>query len=153
LKITAIQPATALRGDEEVIKGKRSGSDTDGEIKVVADANDVEDVEPEEEDLYAYPTQFGEPAFRYVAGDGFLVIQLVRTFEGETARTVQIGAEFTAGRVQFVAGHSFREKSLRKAKALHHLVRRRFGGDGADHRREKEEEEGGGRHAQVLELD
>uniref|UniRef100_A0A0E0DQH4 Uncharacterized protein n=1 Tax=Oryza meridionalis TaxID=40149 RepID=A0A0E0DQH4_9ORYZ len=86
----AVEAAAALRGLEEVVDGEVGGGDADGELEAVAAAGDLDDVEPEEEDLDGDAAEAREVARGDAAGDGALVAERVGALDGELADVYEI---------------------------------------------------------------
>lgn len=77
--IGAVQSAAAARGNVEVVDSEVGGGDADGEAKGVTKAADLDDINPEEEDLDADAAEVGELVGGDAAGYGGAVAELVRS--------------------------------------------------------------------------
>ena len=107
----------------EAIHREIGGGDSDREFDLVAVADDLCDVEPEEEHFDAYTFEALQLVRGYDSGDGGFVLELVIA-DGETARSIEVRLEFSGGRVQFVAKDARRKKAHRKVVFRQDLVRR-----------------------------
>lgn len=118
MPIDAIQSTPALWALVKVVNRKRSRSDPHREFKIVAAPSDLDDVEPQEQDLDANPSERRELVLGDRATDGGLILELVRPFQCETAGTVQISSELTVASVQFVTSDALREQTHREVEVL-----------------------------------
>lgn len=73
-------------------------SDADGELKLVVDAGDGDNINPQNKDLHLDTLQAREAALGDDAGYGGLVLEVVG-LDLETTRTVQEGFESAGGAV------------------------------------------------------
>lgn len=122
--IGAVQAAAAAGGYEEVAYSEIGGGDADGEAEGVAEAADLDDVDPEEEDLDADAAESGEAAGGDVTGDCGAVAELVGALEGEAAAAIEVGGEGAGGAVEIVPEGTLREQPRRESVRSQHLVRR-----------------------------
>jgi hypothetical protein len=148
-EVVAVEPAAAGGALEEVVDPEVRGGDADGEAHLVAGAGDLDDVEPEEEDLDGDALEVGDAAGGYLPGDLGLVAERVGALDGELAdgaaggRGVERGGECAGGVVEGVGDRALGQDARGEVEASQSLVRRRLCGGGR-HRRggdgEREEE-------------
>ena len=110
----------------EIFHRKTGRREPHGEFEIAAVPFDLDDINPEEKQLYLDAGQAGELAIEYVAIDGGFVAQLVGTLEREAARAVQEGGELACGWVQIVAGDAFGQDADGEVVFLKNLVGRRL---------------------------
>lgn len=158
-KVVAVEPAATSGAVEEVLDPEVRGGDADGEPELVAGAGDLDDVEPEEEDLDGDALEVGDAVVGYLPGDLGLVAERVGALDGELADGaagaggggVERGGEGAGGVVEGVGDHALGEDARGEIELRQRLVRRRIRGGGAGRRRgdgdgEQEEEEAAGEH-------
>jgi hypothetical protein len=146
-EVVAVEPAAAGGGLEEVVDPEVRGGDADGEAHLVAGAGDLDDVEPEEEDLDGDALEVGDAVGGYRAGDLGLVSERVGTLDGELADGVagagrggiERGGEGAGGVVEGVGDDALGEDARGEVELCQRLVRRRLGGGGGDEQEEEEE--------------
>jgi hypothetical protein len=157
-EVVAVEPAAAGGGLEEVVDPEVRGGDADGEAHLVAGAGDLDDVEPEEEDLDGDALEVGDAVGGYPARDLGLVAERVGALDGELAdvaagaggRGVERGGEGAGGVVEGVGDRALGQDARGEVEPCQSLVRRRLvgsggsrrGGDG-DHEEEAEVGHGG----------
>jgi hypothetical protein len=143
----AVEPASAGGAVEEVFDPEVGGRDADGEAEVASGAGDLDDVEPEEEDLDGDALEVGDAVGGYRAGDLGLVSERVGTLDGELADGVagagrggiERGGEGAGGVVEGVGDDALGEDARGEVELCQRLVRRRLGGGGGDEQEEEEE--------------
>ena len=101
--IGAVQATAAAGAHVEVVDGEVGRGDADGEAEGIAEAANLDDVDPEKEDLDADAAEIGEVVGGDAAGDGGVVAELVGSLEGEAAAAVEVGGEGAGGCVEVVA--------------------------------------------------
>lgn len=83
--MVAVEAASAGGAFEEIVEAEVRGGYADGEAEVVAAAGDLDDVEPEEEDLDGDALEVAEAVDGDAAADGGLVAERVGALDGELA--------------------------------------------------------------------
>jgi len=79
--IDAIDSAPALGADKEIVDGETGGSDTDGELKIIAFSGDFDYVDPEKEDLHTDALQTTEFTLGNVSADSGIIFEVVGSFK------------------------------------------------------------------------
>jgi len=140
-QVVAVEPAAAGWALEEVLNPEVGGGDADGELEVVAAAGDLDDVDPEEEDLDGDPLEVAEVVGGDLAGDLGLVAQRVGALDGELADGgsgagrggIERGREGARGVVERVGDHALGEDPRREVEVGEGFVGRRLSEGGAAH--------------------
>lgn len=157
-QVVAVEPAATGWALEEVVNPEVRGGDADGELEVIAMAGDLDDVEPEEEDLDGDTLEVDEVVGGDLAGDLGLVAQRVGALDGELADGgsragrggIERGREGARGVVDRVGDHALGKDPRGEVVVGEGFVRRRLsGGDAARRSRGDgdEEEEAVGEHS------
>ena len=152
--VVAVEAAAAGGALEEVVDPEVGGDDADGELEAVAAAGDLDDVEPEEEDLDGDALEVGEVVGGDGAGDIGLVAESVGALDGELAGggSIERGREGARGVVERIGDHALGEDPRREVVVGEDFVRRFLSEGGAARRRsrggeEEEEEAAVGEHS------
>lgn len=148
-QVVAVEPAATGGALEEVFNPEVRGDDADGELEVVAAPGDLDDVEPEEEDLDGDALEVGEVVGGDLSGDLGLVAERVGALDRELADGgpaagrggVERGREGARGVVERVGDHALGEDPRREVVVSEGFVRRRLSEGGAARRGDGEEEE------------
>ena len=99
LPTNTIQPTPTLRTLKEVINWEIGGSNPNGKLEIIPIPPNLDDIEPDEENLDADAREVGELVLGHDAGDSGLVTELVGALEGEGTGALEIGIEFSGGLV------------------------------------------------------
>lgn len=89
--------------------------------------HDLNDVDPKEQDLHADALEIVKAVSGDGAGDGGLVAELVRVFNGEATFAAEVRRELAGGGVKVVAGGALGEEADGEAVGLENIVGRWFG--------------------------
>jgi len=150
-QVVAVEPAAAGGALEEVVNPEVGGDDADGELEVVAAAGDLDDVEPEEEDLDGDALEVGEVVGGDRAADLGLVAESVGALDGELAGggSIERGREGARGVVERVGDHALGEDPRWEVVVGEDFVRRRLGEGSAGGGGKEEEEDAVGEHSLI----
>lgn len=118
----AIQSTPTLRTNLKIIDPKIGRSNPNRKLEFVAASNNLDNVEPQEENFHADTSEARKPVFGNVATNGGFVFELVRTFQRETTRTVQISVEFATACVEIVARDALWEEAFREIVGLEDFI-------------------------------
>ncbi|KAG2402941.1 uncharacterized protein HKW66_Vig0247900 [Vigna angularis] len=113
-KFVAIKATAALGALEEILDAKVSGSYADREEDIFTLTPDLNDVEPEEQDLDGHTLEIVEPTVGDHSCDGGLVVEGVRLYD-EAARSFKIHCELPCFSVQRIPYRSLRKKPHRES--------------------------------------
>lgn len=79
--IYAIYPAPTHGADIEIVDGETGGSDSNGELKIIAFSGHLDYVDPEKEDLHADALQTTEFVLGNVSTDSGIVLDVIGSFK------------------------------------------------------------------------
>lgn len=122
LSANAIQSTSTLRTLVKIINWKRRRSNPNRKINIISVPSNLHNVEPQEQHFDADPGQAREFVFGYVAADLGFVFELVRSFEGETARAVQVSVELAGLSVYIVLRDALWEETRWEVVRLEDVV-------------------------------
>lgn len=147
-QVVAVEAAAAGGALEEVVEAEVGGGDADGEAELVALAGDLDDVDPEEEDLDGDALEVAEAVDGDAAADVGLVAERVGALDGELAGGggVDVRREVAGGVVEGVGDDPLGDDARGEVEGRERLVGRRLGGRGASAGEQGEQHEEEGKH-------